>query len=215
MLEHVAITAPPRGDLTDTAWSAWRVGLLEAIGTLRDPRSAAVLTAILDSAETDPMIVKAAAEALGKLGTDTAVQKLLAMSKSGPKSRAVLAGMGHCRRAAIADALAKVIATKPDADTARVVLKSLGDVGSAAAWATTIVQVSGEEAATRAAAAKALVGAFVAYEGDLRKLAQAAILVVDDPSTPNLIASAKQGASPSLAAALDKLAAKLADNPTR
>lgn len=215
MLAELAVDAPSRGDLTDTAWAAWRVGLLEAVGSVRDPRAEAALTAILESPETDFAVVKAAAEALGKVGTDGAASKLVALSKAaGPKQRAVLAGMGECRRTKVADALAKALASKPDDDTAKHVIKSLGNVGSAWAWKTPVVAASGEEAAVRKATAQALVAAFVAYEGEARKGAASAILIVDEPSTPALIAAAKKK-TPALSGELDALAARFANSPLR
>ena len=216
MLAELAVDAPARGDLTDTAWAAWRIGLLEAVGSIRDPRSEGVLIAILESPETDFAVVKAAAEALGKVGSDRAAAKLVLFAKAaGPKQTAILAGMGECRRTVTTDALAKALAANPDAATARLVIRSLGNAGSAWAWKTPIIQVSGEEAAVRRAAAKALVRAFVAYEGEARKAAEKSILVVDDASTPALIEAAKKSASPALAAELDALAARFAKSPIR
>jgi hypothetical protein len=216
MLEELAFRGQPQGDLTDSAWIAWRAGMIDAVGMLRDPRAESVLVAILDGPETEFHIVRAASAALGRLGSDTAAQKLITMAKvTGAKQRAVLAGMGECRRQSIALALSEAAMATPDAATAKVITHSLGDVGSAWAWKTSIVAASGEEAPVRAIAAKALVGVFVAHDGDVRKTASNALMVVDDPSTPALIAAAKKGASPELAAALDALAQRFAKNPTR
>lgn len=216
MLAELAVDAPARGDLTDTAWAAWRIGLLEATGAIRDPRSEAVMIAILESPETDFAVVKAAAEALGKVGSDRAAAKLVLLSKaSGPKQAAILAGMGECRRVLTTEALAKTLAVTTDIATAKLVIRSLGNAGSAWAWKTPIIQVSGEEAVVRRTAAKALVSAFVAFEGEARKAAEKSILVVADPSTPALIESAKKNASPALAAELDALAARFAKSPIR
>jgi RNase P/RNase MRP subunit POP5 len=214
MLAEVSVDASPRGDLSESAWTAWRVGLLEAVGMLRDPRSEPVLRAVLDSPETNFAVVKAAAEALGRVGSDAAAAKLVAMAKAkGPKQAAVMAGMGECRRTKVAEALAAAIGARPDDATAKLLLRSLGNVGSAWAWKTPVIAASGEEAAVRSAAAKALVGAFVAYEGEARSDATSAILVVDEASTPALIAAAKQKASPEARAALDALAARFAKSP--
>jgi HEAT repeat protein len=216
MLAELAVDAPARGDRTETAWAAWRIGLLEAVGSIRDARSEDVLIAILESPETDFAVVKAAAEALGKVGSDRAAAKLVLFAKAtGPKQAAVLAGMGECRRTVTTEALVKAIAAKPDQATAKHIVRSLGNAGSAWAWQTPVIQASGEEAAVRSAAAKALVGAFVAYEGEARKAAEKSILVVNDPSTPALIEAAKKSASPALAADLDALAARFAKNPIR
>lgn len=217
MLEQIAVDAPARGELSDAAWSAWRAGLIEAVGELRDGRSAPVLTAILDGDESDAMVVRAASAALGQLGDDASAQKLVSLSKSatGARLSAIVAGMGECHRAAIADALGGKLGAHPDDALAKTTVKALGSVGSSWAWKTPQVAVSGEEAPTRAAAAKALVAAFVAYEGEVRAAAATQILVVDDPSTPALISAAKQSASPTLAAQLDRLAERFAKNPAR
>ncbi|MBK9258839.1 MAG: HEAT repeat domain-containing protein [Polyangiaceae bacterium] len=216
MLEELAFRGQPKGELTDSAWIAWRAGVIEAVGMLRDARAESVLVTILDGSETEFHVVRAAAAALGRIGTDTAAQKLVTMSKlEGAKRKAVLAGMGECRRKAVAVALADVAIATPDAATAKIIAHSLGDVGSAWAWKTSIIASSGEEAPVRAIAAKALVAVFVAHDGDARKTASNALMVVDDPSTPALIDAAKKGASRDLAAALDALAARFARNPTR
>ncbi len=216
LLEQIAIDAAPRGGLPDSAWTAWRAGLIEAAGMLRDPAAEPVLVAVLDSRETEPLVVRAAAEALGRIGTDQGAAKLVAMAKTaGPKRGAVLAGMGGCRRAACAEALAAAIGAHPGDDVAKAIVRALGDAGSARAWKTPIVAKSGEEAKTRAEAAEALVGAFVAYDGQVRRTASNALMVVDHPSTPALIQAKKKGASPEVAAALDELAKRFARNPTR
>ncbi len=214
MLEELAFRGKPQGTLTDSAWIAWRAGVIEAVGMLRDPRAEPVLVAILDGAETEYHVVHAAAAALGRLGTDAAVSKLVAMAKvAGVKQKAVFAGMGECRRTSIATALSSAAALATDAELARVIAHSLGDVGSAWAWQTPVIAASGEEAPTRAIAAKALVDMFIVHEDSVRKMVSNALLVVDDSSTPGLIEAAKKGASPELAAKLDALTQRFARNP--
>ncbi len=214
MLAEIAVDASPRGDLTDSAWKAWRIGLIEAVGSLRDPRAEPVIAAILSGSENDFAIIKAAASAFGKIGTDRVAARLIAMSKTeGPKQKAIWAGMGDCRRTKIAAALAAALASKPEESTAKLLIKSLGDVGSAWAWKTPVIAVSGEESAVRKTAAKALMAAFIAYDSDLRGDITNAILVVDDASTPALIESAKKGAAPSLLSALDRLSVRFANSP--
>lgn len=217
MLELVALQAPARGNLSESAWIALRAGLLEAIGSHRDPLARPVLHAILEGPESEFYVVRAAAEATGQLGTDQDAALLVALSQTaGPRHRALLAGMGACRRESVARELARVLLTHPSDDIARVAVKSLGDVGSAWAWKTPSVAThASEEAATRALSASALVRAFVAYPGELRQACSNALMMVDDPSTPSLIAAAKAGAASDTVAALDTLAARFARNPTR
>lgn len=212
MLEMVALSAEPRGELTDSAWLALRSGLLEAVGQLRDPRAAPVLRAVLASDVTDHLVVRAAAEALGRLGDEAAVATLLAAA-DGPKRTSVLTGMGACRRAKIAEKLAHELDLRPAPVEAKMLARSLSDVGNSWAWALPVVAASGEGAATRAIAARSLVSAYLAYEGDVRDDVSNALLVVDDPSTPGLIAAVARTASAEQRAALEKLSARFARNP--
>jgi len=214
MLNELAIDGQKRGEWNDSTWTAWRVGLLEAVGMLRDGRAAPVLVAVLDSSEESFDVVRAAASAFGKLGTDAAANKLVALAKtSGPKQKAVLAGMGDCRRTLVAEALAAALSGEKNAETAAIVARSLGNVGSSWAWKTPIVASSGEENAVRSAAAKALLGAYLHHEGETRDAIAKAILMVDHPSTPALIEAAKHGASDDGKRALDALAKKFSESP--
>ncbi|MDC3959396.1 hypothetical protein KEG38_36415 [Polyangium jinanense] len=214
MLNELAVEAKPRGDMPDDAWHAWRVGLVEAVGALRDGRAAPVLFAVIDVTEMDTDLVRAAASALGKLGTDAAARKLVEMAKKeGPKQKGVLAGMGDCRRLVVAEALASTLRARPDAETAILVARSLGDVGSAWAWKTPIIAASGEEDAVRAAAAQALVDSYLRYEGEARTAITKAVLMVDHPSTPALVEAAKRSARPGDQPALDALIERFKNSP--
>jgi len=216
MLEMVAVAGPERGARTEAAWQTLQVGLLEAIGKLRDERAVPVLMAILDKRGADYEIDRAAAQALAKLGTDAAATKLVTLARTkGDKQLAVLAAMGDCRRTVVAETLAELVGKRPDADTARVIARSLGAVGNSWAWSMPSVAATGEGPDTRATAAEALMATFIAYDGHTRRVAAKAILLVDDSATPALIAKARQGADAELSAALDKLAEWLARNPIR
>ena len=216
MLEMLAIDGPTRGKLSDGAWTTLQVGLIEAVGLHRDPRSRPVMMAIVDK-QSDFHVVRAAAEALGRIGDDASAKFLATrVQRGGAKQLALLNGVGECRRVVAAQALASVAAKAPkDTMTALSVLKALGTIGNSWAWETPDVKKSGEGAKVRAIAAKALVKAFTVYGGELRKKAETAILLVDDPSTPKLITEAKRGASPAVSAALDALAQRFANNPVR
>jgi HEAT repeat protein len=214
MLELLAVKGPARGNMTETAWTSLRVSLIEAVGMQRDPIAVPVLDAILDN-ESEFFVSRAAAEALGRIGTDASAKKLVALAfTAGPKQAAVLSAIGDCRRASVASALADFSKKPADARTTRLTLKALGGVGNAWAWKTPNVSKTGEESAVRGTAAKALVAAFARLDDkDLRLTAQKAILLVDDASTPKLIEAEKRGASAETRAALDALAAKFAKSP--
>lgn len=214
MLEMLAVEGPARGQLTDSGWVALRVGLIEAVGMHRDPSAAPVLSAILKR-EKDPLMVRAAAEALGRIGSDETSAELVALAKAGGEKRLpVLAGMGYCRRAACATALSDASRAVTDVESARVVIRALGETGDAWAWATPSTKKS-EQGAVRSTAAKALIDVFTRVHGDaqLRLEVQKAVLRVDDPATPGMIEGAKSGASPELARALDALKQKFKHSP--
>jgi hypothetical protein len=216
MIEELAVDAAPRGTLTDTAWLAWRLSLLEAAGMLRDARTEPVFAAILDSKQSEAEIVKGAAEALARLGTDGAASKLVKMAETADaKQKSVLAGMGHCRRTKVAEALAKALSAQPDGATTKLIARSLGDVGSALAWKTSSVKKTGaaEESAVRTAAAKALINAYAGAPEEARSTMAQAVLVVDHQSTPSFIAAAKKNASADGKKLLDDLATKFQNSP--
>jgi hypothetical protein len=216
MLEQIAISAPPRGAMTDTAWTAWRAGLIEAVGALRDARSAPVLLAVLQGGETDFVVVRAAASAYGKLGTDNVAGDLIRLSRvQGPRQAPILAGMGHCRRTSVANELARVLSRRPAPATAMHVARSLGDVGSAWAWETSSLSSNPEGATVRAIAAQSLVDAYLSYDGDVRSMAAKALMVVNAPSTSALVSSARSTARADQLLALDELEQMLANNPLR
>jgi hypothetical protein len=215
MLEMIAFDAKPRAGLNDTAWRALRAGLLEAVGELRDPDARPVLEAVLDGPEADPMVVRAAAEALAKLGGDQQAAKLTSLARiAGPRQPALIEGLGQCRRLACVTALSEVLAAHPSAPIALAAVRALGTAGAAWAWKTPSVAVhASDESAVRETAARALVDAFSIPE--LRAAASNALMMVDAPSTPTLIADKRQSAPASLAAELDRLAERFARNPTR
>jgi HEAT repeat protein len=219
MLELLVFDSHTAKDLPPTAASALRLGLIEAIGSIRDERAIPVLTRILEIGRDDAT-VRASAEALSRIGTDQAMNAVLeaatkarAPEGSNDRERAVLSAMHDLRREAAARFLVRRLKDKVDAETARVILKSLGGVGNAWVWKT--MSDRREEAATRSYVAAALVDAFVRFDRELREAAAKALLVVDDPSTPSLIEQAKKHAQGDVVAELDKLDKRFANNPSR
>lgn len=221
MLEMLALDAP-KGVSAEAA-PAVRRDLIEAVGLLRDPRSLPVLTAILEDTSEDEETTRTVAEAVARLGTDDAATRVISAldTASGDRARAILSGMGDCRRLRVVDAIATRLRSATDDATPRVAARSLGRAGNAWAWKT--ARDRSEEARVREAAARALVDAFVrrvavagaARDDEARMAADNALMVVDDPHTPMLIEEAKRGASPETIKALEALAARFANNPSR
>lgn len=219
MLELLAFEGHAPSALTPTARAALRVGLIEAVGIIRDARAVPVLARVA-LREQDVDTTRASADALGRIGTDEAFGALvLALERADAAGRtgdervhAILAGIGSARRTDGATLLAKRLDAHPDGATARAIAKALGTAGNAWAWKTLASRA--DEGAVRAIAARALVSAYVSYAGEARNAASNALMVVDDVHTTALIAEARRTASADQASALDELAARFAANPT-
>ena len=213
-LEMIAL-APPRS-VPGASGRAIRRELIEAVGLLRDPRALRVLSPILDDVAEDFETTRTATEAMARIGTEAAAQKILSVLATAPadRARAVIGGMGECRQLPVIEALAERLRTATDETTARIAARSLGRAGNAWVWPT--LRDRREETRIRETAARALVDAFVRHEGEARSAASNALMVVDAPETPALIADARRAtSSPETARALDELAARFARNPAR
>lgn len=209
------IIAPQRFTMpaSESARIALRAGLLEAAGDLKDPAAAPVYRAIIAS-ETEFYELRAAVEALGKLGNDSDVAMLATLAQTrGPKQDAIIAGMGACRRVAAAHALEAVVSQNPTGMSAKHLARALSAMGSAWALATPNAAPALEAPAIRDTTARAALAMFVSNT-EARQDASNALVVIAAPDTPRWIADAKRSASPELATALDALAARLSHNPT-
>ncbi|MBS2013813.1 MAG: hypothetical protein JST00_13065 [Deltaproteobacteria bacterium] len=218
MLDMLAWGTAVPSDLTATAKSALRVGLVEAVGIVRDARAVPVLARIAAKETPDAELTRAAADALGRIGTDEAFGALgvalaAAEPSGGERYHAILMGVGASRRTDAVSLLAKKADAKPDEATARAIAKALGVAGNAWAWKTFSDRSS--EAAVRESAARTLVRLYTAYAGEARAAAAKALLVVDDAHTAAFVAEARKAANADTQRALDELSAKLAKNPTR
>jgi hypothetical protein len=213
LLELLAID-PPRG-LPEKSAQTMRQELIEAVGLLRNPRALRVLSPILEDAAEDIETTRAAAEAIARVGTDVAADELVAAlaTSTEDRARAVVSGMGECRRLRVIQAVAERLRTTTDEATARAAIRTLGRAGNAWVWPT--IRDRAEELPIRETAARALVEAFIRHEGDVRTAASNALMVVDARETTALIAEAKRTAGPEAANALDALASRFANNPAR
>lgn len=209
-----AATLPMLEKLSTEAPAQVRRDLIEALGLLADARGVPVLKTILSDASEDAETTRTTSEALARIGTDEAANHLVTTldGSKGERERAIVAGMGELRKLRVTQAIARRVLTGDDA-MVRVASRSLSRAGNAWAWKT--LADRSEEAKIREEAARALVGAFVAHEGEARQAASNALMVVDAPSTPALITQARASANPATQAALDQLAARFTNNPTR
>jgi hypothetical protein len=216
LLEIVAVRGPARGTLTESAWSGLRAGAIQAIGKLRNPRAIPIMTAVLASDESDFLVRREAARALGRMGTEAIANTLIAESAlSRPHHAAVLDGMGWCRRAEVAVALSQRVPAA-EAHTLPHLLTALTDIGNGWAWRTSEVRENADhEMPVRATAGKALLAAFMELNGPLRVEARKGLLVVDHPDTLAWIATAQSTSSPEMGALLGQLADRVKRSPFR
>lgn len=210
MLSVLAVDGYPQA-LAPAEREALEVGLLQAVGTLRDARAEPVLrAAFLGLAR--PESVRAAAEGLGALCGDAQVSFLAAQSRErAVQGSAALDGLGFCRRAEALRPLVEGLTAALTPEHVRAAARGLGRLGST--WAVQSEARSGRavDPALGAEAARALVSAYA------RALAQGApeevrseltfgVLAVGHADSPRLLREAAQSATPEARAALEALA---------
>jgi hypothetical protein len=210
MLSALAFDTPARGALTDAEWTALTVGLLDAVGALRDARSAPVLRAVFEGSGKSAPVLRAAAEAMGRLCGDVEVALLVKRSAAGDALRLpAIAGLGECRRVESAKHLAGLLASGPDSGSAQAIAAALGSVASSWAWKAMGPSAEATSVTVREIAAKALVGGFVKHTGEARVAMRKALLLAEYKGTADLIARVHPSADSETAAALDALRAAL------
>lgn len=180
----------------ESALVSLRAGLIEAAGDLKDPLVAPVLRGVLTQS-TRFHDVRAATEALGKLGLEEDVTALSRLATTeGPMQDAVLTGLGSCRRLTAVKALAAVAASKPKTERAMIVAQALGRL--AGSWVLRIPNAApaAELESIRSQSAAAAVTLFVsATEKSARDAASDAVVTIDAAETPALIAAARTSAT--------------------
>jgi hypothetical protein len=210
MLEALAFEAPARGGATDQEWTALTVGMLEAVGVIRDPRSGPVLRAIFEGGSGIAEVVRAAAAGMGQLCGDAELSVLIKRSAAGDALRgAAIAGLGNCRRLDSAKHLAGLLQAASDEASAELLGKALGRVASSWAWKAMGPAVEREGASVREIAAKALVGGFVRFGGEARSEMRRGLLMTEHQATPELIARARPSVDAKTAAELDALSVQV------
>lgn len=206
MLEALAFRAPARGAATDVEWDALTAGMLEAVGVLRDARSAPVLAAVFESSAGRPLVAAAAARAMGRVGTDALLANLMRHTgKADPLRLQAIQGLGELRRIESARHLAGLLEGAADDATAQAISDALGVLGSSWAWRALGSKAAATGADVRAVCARALVPAFVQRKGDARNAAHDALLMVESPLAIDLLGAQRAGASAETVRAIDAI----------
>lgn len=193
----------------ESARIALRAGLIEAAGSLGDSSAAPLWRSILDSG-TEFFEVRAAADALGRVASESDVTKMVALIKTrGPRQEAIISGAGTWRRIEVARAIGDVM--NINAKIGMASAHALGDLGGS--WlkdANTSPMV-----AVRGEAARQAVKLYVLSKDEVRTAASDAVMTIDSSDTATIISTARASATPDQNKALDALAARFAKNPVR
>jgi hypothetical protein len=216
LLDRLVFDGEVRGDLTDSAWYAWRLAVVEALGLLRDTHAEPVLHALLGTAQDDERLMTDVVRAYARFDTDDVAFTLVALSQGeGAWARAALTGMGHCRRVVVAQRLADALASGPEPELADAIAGSLADVGSVSPWEILAKQGRTDGLEVRGVATRALVKAFAYADPISRKRLTTSILIVDHPETLQLIDQLAPSAKGSDVAAVAELRRRVVNSPMR
>ena len=214
MLDELLSDRASSSSWTPSTRVAFRIGLLEAVGKLRDARSTPALQAILEGPDSDPRLLRACAAALGK-SSDEGLNAVIRIGATpGPRQLPALSGLGECRRLKVIRALADQLSADPSEELARTVARSLGAAAAAWAWETPALVALGEGDAARGEAAQALLQTFVSYKGEAQSIAETSLLMIDAPQTLELI-EARTSKHFSVDGDLERLARRLQNSPLR
>jgi hypothetical protein len=207
MIEALAFQAPERGGLTEREWRALHVGLLEAVGVLRDSRAATVLQQAFANA-THPEVIHAAGEALGRLCDDSSYQ-LLSKEVAGVKKLGAIVGLGQCRRIDSTERLAQLLENASDEAEAAAMAEALGVAASSWAWHTYGKAAQAQGLKVRRIAATALVPAFIRHQGKTREAVRVGLTMAEYPAMAQLVRQHRHRADEPTARALDRLVVRI------
>ncbi len=217
MLEALAFDAPQRTLAANEA-EALTIGMLHAVGKIRDAKSSPVLRAVFDAQSSSTPVAVAAAVALGQLCGDaerSALEGQLAEGK--PLRQAAVAGLAECRNADAVTLLAP-LSKDQTASIRKEAVKALGTVGAAWAWKAKGDAKAAEALMVRNAAASALLDAWLA-NADIRTEAKRAMLRTESTTLLANVKKAKNAATDAdvvtALAALEKSLEKQAKRATR
>jgi hypothetical protein len=210
MLEALALNQPARGALNDAEWDALAVGMLEAVGVLRDVRARPVLLAAFES-NARPAVIAAAGRALGRLGGDPELAMLTQHAVKGDaRFLEAIGGLGYMRRVEAAKHLAGILTTTKDEAVMEAAADALGTLGSSWGWKAYGPKYAAQGLEVRKACAQALAPSFVRAKGAAARTAIGdGILMVDHPDTVDYLRSARPSTGAATQKAVDALVVRV------
>ena len=136
LLWALAVEEPRALGMELQTWRMWRIGLLEALGRLRDERSIPVLQSLIED-EPFPSVRQAATSALGRLDDEQSIAAAIEVARMSPEKRdAIVAGLGNARRQVALDYLMEVLGAADNTEEQRKAVRAIGDWANQWAWQT-------------------------------------------------------------------------------
>ncbi len=145
MLWHLVSENPMELGMGLRTWRNWRVGLVEAVGRIRDERSVPVLHSIVIANNPYDQLRTVATTAIGRTGNVEAIDALIEEARSSEdKTEAIIAGLGKARRHNSAEYLLEVAQSAQEGHQVAAV-RALGDWANQWAWETPQLEPYSEE----------------------------------------------------------------------
>ncbi len=226
MLNALALDWSPKGLSTDVGLRtqeerALTVGMLEAIGTLRDTRARPVLHAMWQQARgradmlaplgRQMTVARATAEALGRLGGALELQVLQAhLRPDDPLYAAAIAGLGLCKRTDSAQLLVTALANAKDDATQRWIVQAMGALASSWSWQA-LGRVRMEDGLrVRQRVTDALLPLLAKTQSESRERVVESLQLADLPDLPARLANLRATADATLRHDIDDLLGRVA-----
>jgi hypothetical protein len=182
LLEAAVFEGPLPDGLAPSAILAWHVGLLEALGSSRNGKLLPLYEAVVQN-DARPEVIRAAAEAAGKLGSDEAMA-VLRVAVAGVGGDAAALGLGECRRLAAAQLLAARTREVAPGLMQLKLIRAMARLGSPWAWQTAQGAPPAAEAnAIQSVLVQTLAQLYVGQQGDARQHAADALVQINAPHT--------------------------------
>jgi len=213
MLEALVFDAPPLdglspGEQGQIERQALTLGMLHAVGKIRDARALPALNAIF-AAHPEGKIAGAAAEGLGR-SCDDASLSTLEGALAGDKRGSAIDGLGQCRRIEGAKRLAHELEHAQDPKEAARIAESLGMMGSSWAWKALGPSRAKEGQKARAIAAEALVKSYLRHaDAGARAKHASSLGMVEHADMATLVQRHRALGSPAAVKELEAIAARV------
>ena len=226
MLSALALDWSPKGLSTDAVHRAQEeraltVGMLEAVGALRDTRARGVLHALWQQARNradalTPLgrqmtVARATAEALGRLGGALELQALQShLRAEDPLYTAAIAGLGVCKRTDAAELLVTALASAKDDAAQRWIVQAMGAIASSWSWQA-LGRVRAEDAMrVRQRVTTVLLPLLAKTQGEARERVVQSLQLADLPDLPARLNQLRPTADATLQHDIDDLLGRVA-----